>query len=170
MKRFFALAATFAVCGTFSLYAQAPGGTPQSDECHIDICVIQDVDIECISEEIDCVQFLIGEEKNLCQEFKITGGGGMNITVDCEVESGDINIAELNAATAEYGHTQAYGSNSAIVGTDPGPFGAIYSTTLSGGDHTVEGSSFLRICTDVEATGAGTTSIVYHATVTDYTF
>lgn len=170
MKRFFGLFAAVAVCGTFSLYAQAPGGTPQSAECHIDVCVAPDVDIECISEELDCVQFLIGDEQNLCREFEVTGGGGMNITVDWEVLSDDLTVAELNNATAEYGTTTSYGNNSSVTGSNPGPMSGNYATTLDGSDATVEGSSYLRVCADVEAVGAGTASIVYHATVTDYTF
>ena len=166
MKRFFALAAMFAVCGTFSLYAQAPGGTPQSDECHIDICVAQDVAIECIDETTECVEFLIGEEKNLCHAFVITGGGGMNITVAFDVHSDDVTVGELNAATAEYGDTQVYGSNAIVVGANPGTD----STTLSGNDATVEGTSYLNICADVEAVGAGSATIVYLGTVTNYAF
>ena len=170
MKRFFALAATIAVCGTFSLYAQAPGGTPQSDECHIDICVARDVQIECIDENNECIQFLVGEEKNICQELKVTGGGGMNITVDWNVMSNDIAVGELNAATAQYSNTQTYSNNSTVSGTNPGPFNGTYSTTISGNDATVEGYSYIRICADVEAVGAGSATIVYLATVTDYTF
>lgn len=159
------LPALFAVMmclgGTVAV-AQQNGGIPADAECSVPVCVAPDLTIIPTPPQPDCVPMFIGQTQNLCCDFLVTGGGGMNFDIDWTISSDNTGIATVENKTAHHGSTSSYGSEAGGETT--------FTGTFSGADVTQEGEYYIQLCGDVTSVSAGTARVTYTIELSNYTF
>lgn len=147
-----------------SAFAQpVTGGVPASAECSIDICVPPDLSIVPNSPPMECVEMFIGQEETLCCEFLVTGGEGLNFTVQWSVDAENPSIADVADETAYHGPTDEVNEGTVTGETD-------FEAEFDGNNPTHDSEYFIRLCGLVTANSAGMSAINYEINITDYSF